>query len=60
MPIEIDWKVFLVNENDEQLLDVNLIFDDINESDLLKMGGLMVPNSTRNQSGITFRFHFNF
>lgn len=36
IPIEINWKVFIVEPNDKKLIDLNVLYEDITEADLLK------------------------
>ena len=49
IPIEINWKIFIVEPNDKKLVDVNVLFDDITEADLIKLANSQQnkPNTTQ-------------
>ena len=46
IPIDIDWRVFFIDQDDKRLIDVNIVFDDINEADLMKIAGINVSNNS--------------
>ena len=40
IPVQIDWRVFVVETDDKRLIDLNVVYDDINEDDLLRIAGV--------------------
>lgn len=49
IPIQIDWRVFIVDQADRRIIDLNVVYDDINEADLMKIAGIE-QNSNRSSS----------
>jgi len=61
MPIQIDWRVFVVEENDKRLIDLNVVYDDINEADLMRIAGVQqISNSTSSKFEFFFYRLFRF
>jgi len=50
IPIEINWKIFIVEPNDKKLVDVNVLFDDITEADLIKLANSQQNKPNTSQS----------
>lgn len=50
IPIDIDWKIFIIEKNDERLIDLNMVFQDINETELLAQYDNMNTSRTNNRN----------
>ena len=50
IPIEINWKIFIVEPSDKKLIDVHLLYDDISEADLIKLADFQQNKPNASQS----------
>ena len=49
IPIQVDWRVYIVDPSDRRIIDLNVVYDDINEADLMRIAGIQ-QNSNRTSS----------
>jgi hypothetical protein len=52
IPIDVNWKIFIVEPNDKKLIDVNLLYDDISEAELIKLASQQQKQTNTSQSKI--------
>ena len=45
IPIQIDWRGYVVDPEDKKLIDLNVVYDDINEADLMRIAGIDQPSN---------------
>lgn len=51
--MQIDWRVYVIDTEDKKLIDLNIVYDDINEADLMKIAGIQqVSTATSSKPGL--------
>ena len=54
IPIDVNWKIFVVEPNDKKLIDVNLLYNDISEAELIKLASQQQEKKSISQSNYLF------